>query len=126
MTSAATAAQTAPQPAIARPTQLGRDLAAVLRTVAPAGLVVLVGHSMGGMTIMAVARQCPELAALSALAVGLVRLQAYRRQASMSGHRWHTALASAARRARVGPRSPGGWRNSVVRCPWQAVCSCQC
>lgn len=41
--------------------QLGRDLHAVLRTVAPTGPVVLVGHSMGGMAIMALARQRPEL-----------------------------------------------------------------
>ena len=33
-------------------TQLGDDLAEVLRVVAPAGPVVLAGHSMGGMTIM--------------------------------------------------------------------------
>ncbi|MEH0971772.1 alpha/beta hydrolase [Micromonospora sp. CPCC 205546] len=32
--------------------QLGDDLAAVLDEVAPTGRVVLVGHSMGGMTIM--------------------------------------------------------------------------
>ena len=41
--------------------QLGRDLDAVLRSVAPDGPVVLVGHSMGGMTILALARQRPEL-----------------------------------------------------------------
>ncbi|SHE41731.1 Pimeloyl-ACP methyl ester carboxylesterase [Streptoalloteichus hindustanus] len=41
--------------------QLGRDLDAVLRTVVPTGPVVLVGHSMGGMTIMALAEQRPEL-----------------------------------------------------------------
>ena len=41
--------------------QLGRDLYLVLRTVAATGPVVLVGHSMGGMTIMALARQHPEL-----------------------------------------------------------------
>jgi pimeloyl-ACP methyl ester carboxylesterase len=42
--------------------QLGRDLAAVLTATAPgAGPVVLVGHSMGGMTIMALAEQQPEL-----------------------------------------------------------------
>jgi pimeloyl-ACP methyl ester carboxylesterase len=41
--------------------QLGRDLDAVLRAVAPTGDVVLVGHSMGGMTIMALAEQRPEL-----------------------------------------------------------------
>jgi pimeloyl-ACP methyl ester carboxylesterase len=41
--------------------QLGRDLGVVLDEVAPAGPVVLLGHSMGGMTIMALARQRPEL-----------------------------------------------------------------
>jgi pimeloyl-ACP methyl ester carboxylesterase len=41
--------------------QLGRDLAEVLDAVAPRGPVVLLGHSMGGMTIMALARQRPEL-----------------------------------------------------------------
>jgi pimeloyl-ACP methyl ester carboxylesterase len=42
--------------------QLGDDLYAVLTAVAPGpGPVVLVGHSMGGMTIMALARLHPEL-----------------------------------------------------------------
>ena len=41
--------------------QLGRDLQAVLERHAPAGPVVLFGHSMGGMTVMALARQRPEL-----------------------------------------------------------------
>lgn len=42
--------------------QLGADLQAVLTAVAPGdGPVVLVGHSMGGMTVMALARQHPEL-----------------------------------------------------------------
>ena len=41
--------------------QLGRDLADLLDAVAPAGPVVLVGHSMGGMTIMALADQRPDL-----------------------------------------------------------------
>jgi len=40
--------------------QLGRDLDAVLTDLAPSGPVVLVGHSMGGMTIMALADQHPE------------------------------------------------------------------
>ncbi len=52
--------------------QLGRDLTAVLRTVAPTGPVVLVGHSMGGMTIMALARQCPELFATRVAGVALI------------------------------------------------------
>jgi pimeloyl-ACP methyl ester carboxylesterase len=41
--------------------QLGRDLRTVLDAVAPRGPVVLVGHSMGGMTIMALADAHPEL-----------------------------------------------------------------
>jgi pimeloyl-ACP methyl ester carboxylesterase len=39
---------------------LGRSLAAVLNAVVPDGHIVLVGHSMGGMTIMAFAEQYPE------------------------------------------------------------------
>ena len=41
--------------------QLGQDLYAVLQAVASNGPVVLVGHSMGGMTILALADQHPEL-----------------------------------------------------------------
>jgi pimeloyl-ACP methyl ester carboxylesterase len=41
--------------------QLGRDLLLVLDTVVPQGPIVLVGHSMGGMTIMALAEEYPEL-----------------------------------------------------------------
>ncbi|MQS12654.1 alpha/beta hydrolase [Streptomyces kaniharaensis] len=41
--------------------QLGGDLKAVIDAVAPTGPLVLVGHSMGGMTLMALADQHPEL-----------------------------------------------------------------
>jgi pimeloyl-ACP methyl ester carboxylesterase len=41
--------------------QLGEDLAEVIAAVAPYGPIVLVGHSMGGMTILALADQHPEL-----------------------------------------------------------------
>jgi pimeloyl-ACP methyl ester carboxylesterase len=41
--------------------QLGGDLKAVIEAVAPTGPLVLVGHSMGGMTVMALADQHPEL-----------------------------------------------------------------
>ncbi|MEV7772106.1 alpha/beta hydrolase [Kitasatospora sp. NPDC086791] len=41
--------------------QLGGDLKAVIDAVAPTGPLVLVGHSMGGMTVMALADQYPEL-----------------------------------------------------------------
>jgi pimeloyl-ACP methyl ester carboxylesterase len=39
----------------------GRDLGEVLDATTPTGPVVLAGHSMGGMSIMALARQRPEL-----------------------------------------------------------------
>jgi pimeloyl-ACP methyl ester carboxylesterase len=41
--------------------QLGRDLACVLDTLAPRGPIVLVGHSMGGMVVLELAKQRPEL-----------------------------------------------------------------
>lgn len=41
--------------------QLGHDLAAVLEQVVPEGPVVLVGHSMGGMAMMAFAQHHPEV-----------------------------------------------------------------
>ena len=39
---------------------LGRDLRAVLDATAPQGPVVIVGHSMGGMAIMALAEEFPQ------------------------------------------------------------------
>src|SRR3712207_9496460 len=39
----------------------GRDLGQVLDAVVPSGPVVLAGHSLGGMSVMALARQRPEL-----------------------------------------------------------------
>jgi pimeloyl-ACP methyl ester carboxylesterase len=41
--------------------QLARDLYGVLDQLVPSGPIVLVGHSMGGMTVMALADQHPEL-----------------------------------------------------------------
>jgi pimeloyl-ACP methyl ester carboxylesterase len=41
-------------------TQLGEDLESVLTAVAPRGVIVLVGHSMGGMTVLSHARQFPD------------------------------------------------------------------
>jgi pimeloyl-ACP methyl ester carboxylesterase len=52
--------------------QLGRDLETVLDTAAPHGPVVLVGHSMGGMTIMALAEEHPELFGDRVVGVGLI------------------------------------------------------
>ncbi len=56
--------------------QLGRDLDAVIRTLAPEGPLVLVGHSMGGMTIMALAEQNPGLFTDRVAGVALVSTSA--------------------------------------------------
>jgi pimeloyl-ACP methyl ester carboxylesterase len=52
--------------------QLGRDLLAVIDACAPRGPVVLVGHSMGGMTIMALADQRPDLFGTRVVGVALL------------------------------------------------------
>ncbi len=52
--------------------QLGDDLASVITTLAPKGDVVLVGHSMGGMSIIAFAERHPEVFAQRVAGVGLV------------------------------------------------------
>ncbi|RJQ72824.1 alpha/beta hydrolase [Pseudonocardiaceae bacterium YIM PH 21723] len=48
------------------------DLAELIEARVPAGRVVLVGHSMGGMTIMALAQQHPKLFAKRVAGVGFV------------------------------------------------------
>jgi pimeloyl-ACP methyl ester carboxylesterase len=52
--------------------QLGRDLHAVLEAVVPDGPVVLVGHSMGGMSIVAFTEQHPGLIGDRVAGVGLI------------------------------------------------------
>jgi pimeloyl-ACP methyl ester carboxylesterase len=61
--------------------QLGQDLETVLAVTAPKGPVVLVGHSMGGMTVLSHARQFPRrypsrvvgVALISSAAEGVAR-----------------------------------------------------
>jgi pimeloyl-ACP methyl ester carboxylesterase len=63
--------------------QLGKDLETVLSVTAPKGPVVLVGHSMGGMTVLSHARQFPRryrnrivgVALISSAAEGVARSQ---------------------------------------------------
>ncbi|MEV6273826.1 alpha/beta hydrolase [Nocardia sp. NPDC051832] len=52
--------------------QLGRDVAAVLEATTPTGPVVLVGHSLGGMAVLAAAAQFPRLFASRVIGVGLL------------------------------------------------------
>ncbi|MFD9335958.1 alpha/beta fold hydrolase [Streptomyces sp. NPDC060028] len=51
---------------------LGRDLKTVIDAAAPEGPLILVGHSMGGMTIMGFAEQFPELVRDRVVGVALV------------------------------------------------------
>ncbi|GAA3867350.1 alpha/beta hydrolase [Streptomyces lacrimifluminis] len=52
--------------------QLGRDLKTVLDAAVPEGPIVLVGHSMGGMTVMAFADQYPDVVRERVVAVAFV------------------------------------------------------
>ncbi|MDO8310108.1 MAG: alpha/beta hydrolase [Actinomycetota bacterium] len=52
--------------------QLGSDLGSVIDALAPHGPLMLVGHSMGGMTVMALAQQRPELFAERVFGVALI------------------------------------------------------
>lgn len=56
--------------------QVGEDLAAVIDAVAPDGPLVLLGHSMGGMTVMSLAQLRPELFTERVLAVALLSTSA--------------------------------------------------
>lgn len=56
--------------------QLGRDLGSVLDALVPDGPVILVGHSMGGMSILAFAEQHPELFGTRVVGVGLISTSA--------------------------------------------------
>jgi pimeloyl-ACP methyl ester carboxylesterase len=56
--------------------QLADDLATVIDTVAPEGDLVLIGHSMGGMTLMALARNYPQIVADRVVATAFVSTSA--------------------------------------------------
>ncbi len=65
--------------------QLGRDLAAVIDASAPSGPIILVGHSMGGMSVMAYADQNPEAFGSRIRGVALVATTAGNVQANSLG-----------------------------------------
>ncbi len=58
--------------------RLTRDLEQVLEQVVPEGPIVLIGHSMGGMTILGLAERRPELFGPRVVGVGLVATSAGR------------------------------------------------
>ena len=105
--------------------QVGRDLYAVLRATGADRDIVLVGHSMGGMTIMSLAAQHPELFGSQVRAVALVDTSAARDQSDTFGLRgplarlftknWTTELAlMVSDPARAETRRRSGSRISVT------------
>ncbi|GAA4612909.1 alpha/beta fold hydrolase [Saccharopolyspora hordei] len=68
------------------------DLAELLAALVPSGPVVLAGHSMGGMTIMALAERHPELVAQRVAGVALVASSGG--DLAEPGYRLPAALAS--------------------------------
>lgn len=97
--------------------QLGLDLAAVIRQVAPTGPLILVGHSMGGMTLMAMAAQEPELIKERVLGVAFVATS----PGGLSAVSWGLGHVLGRAVHRLGPSAVGqlagrqGLVNSVLR-----------
>jgi pimeloyl-ACP methyl ester carboxylesterase len=109
--------------------QVGRDLYAVLQATCTGRDVVLVGHSMGGMTILALAAEHPELFGAQVKAVALLDSSSVRPVDHTFGLRgpfakaflkqWHSSLAlmvSDPERAERGRKS--GSRMSVAISRW--------
>ncbi|WP_228976658.1 alpha/beta fold hydrolase [Streptomyces sp. DH12] len=92
--------------------QLGRDLRAVIDAAAPEGPLVLVGHSMGGMTIMALADQYPDLVRDRVVGVAFVGTSAGRLAEVTFG--LPVAGANAARRVLPGVLRALGTRTELV------------
>lgn len=86
--------------------QLADDMAAVIAAVAPEGPLVLGGHSMGGMTVMALAERHPQL-------LGRVKGVAFVATASggLAGHTLGLPARAAAVLQRTEPRlyASRGW-----------------
>ena len=79
--------------------QLGRDLHSVIEETAPEGRLVLIGHSMGGMTMMSLAEQFPEVVRERVVAAAFVATSA-------GGHEHDDARLRAAHRSLIGRLGP--------------------
>jgi len=90
--------------------QLGHDLLTVLDELAPDDQVVLVGHSMGGMTIMALAEHHPEIFGDRVVGVGLVSTTA----GGLRAHRLLNPFLPDRVMEQVTPRVMAG----LARAPW--------
>jgi pimeloyl-ACP methyl ester carboxylesterase len=101
--------------------QLGADLYAVLMATAPGDTpVVLVGHSMGGMTIMALAAQHPELFGTKVVGAVLISTAA----AGVDATSWLPGPLSAIARLAAVPVLRGaarGRRAELVERGWRAA-----
>ena len=86
----------------------GRDLGEVLDATTPTGPVVLAGHSMGGMSVIALARQRPELFGDRVVGVFLL--------ATSAGGLVETGAARAARQA--DPQAAAADRSTCASCSW--------
>ena len=84
--------------------QLGQDLLQVLDELVPEGPVVVVGHSMGGMSIMAFAEHHPDVFAERVAGVALISTTA----GGLKTHRIVSSLIPDAVGAQIGPRLVAG------------------
>jgi pimeloyl-ACP methyl ester carboxylesterase len=84
--------------------QLGDDLVSVLEAVAPTGPVVLVGHSMGGMAVLAFAERHPEAFAERVVGAALISTSA----GALKTHRLLGRLVPDVVGAQLGPRLVAG------------------
>ena len=84
--------------------QLGHDLHRVLQELVPDGPVVLVGHSMGGMTVMAFAEHHPDAFADRVAGVALISTTA----GGLHTHRVISRLIPDSVGAQLGPRLIAG------------------
>ncbi|MDT7698119.1 MAG: hypothetical protein QOJ30_444 [Pseudonocardiales bacterium] len=98
--------------------QLADDLAALIEQVAPDGPLVLGGHSMGGMTVMALAERHPELVAARLAGVALVATASGGLADATFGLR--PAQLELFRRAERRMYASRGWdtRRALSRHPW--------
>jgi pimeloyl-ACP methyl ester carboxylesterase len=94
--------------------QLGKDLELVLATMAPQGSVILVGHSMGGMTVLSHARQFPQRYGSHIVGVALISSAAEGLSRSPLGEILQNPALEAARfAARYAPRLVHRGRGAV-------------
>ena len=96
--------------------QLGHDLDAVIRALAPEGPLVLVGHSMGGMTIMALAELLPRAGQRAGGGRGVPRDVGGRgRQLRAVRHVAVAAQPAHPRRSACSPRCSRRWWRGCAR-----------